>query len=189
MIDNHILFLLGRMYFMKSKNSIFLSSILSLSGLAFIFMFNTTAKAQDANLAQCIQQYSTMGISPDAALAECKKTSLRQCVERLTKNPIVARAVEPFVQDKNGRYLVDLGDNENRWLEGPGWRAKSCQANTQGIYKRQSDNNRTFWNNQRSFEWFRQGWCESQEIVLDQNYSLDEATNFCELGIGPAKTP
>lgn len=65
---------------------------------------------------------------------------------------------------------------------------KGCSAYTQGPYKRQSDQISTFWSTQRSYEWFRQGWCQESVITLEQPYSLEEAKLRCEIGLTGAVT-
>lgn len=177
---------------MKSKKSVVPRRIVPISGLFAVIAVccvNITVKAQEAALIQCIQEYTVLGISPDAALAQCNKATIRECVERLTRTRIVVRAIEPIQRDSAGHYLIDLGDDDSRWLEGPAWRGKSCQAHTEGPYRRQSDQISTFWNTQRSYEWFRQGWCEQPKVVIDHNYSTEEAATLCELGFDPSKDP
>ncbi|MBD2203796.1 hypothetical protein H6G33_21590 [Calothrix sp. FACHB-1219] len=166
------------MIHLKSSQKVKIVGLFSIFAIAGIGLTDTMAKAQDAAVLACVKEYTKLGISPDAALAECKKNALADCVKRLTSAKVVAKAVS---ESKDG-YLIDLGDNESRWLEGPAWRDKGCKANTQGQYKRQSDNHRTFWGDQRSYEWFRQGFCTQSEIKLEQNYSLEEAKTLCELG-------
>lgn len=150
----------------------------SVIGIASISLTNTVATAQDETVLSCVQGYrNKLGISPDAALAECKRNTIIECIKVLTGKKVVAKAVSST--DKG--YLIDLGDIEARWLEGHLWKEKDCKANTLGPYRRQSDRHRTFWSNQRSYEWFRQGFCSQPEIELDQNYSLNEAKTLCEL--------
>lgn len=159
---------------------------LKISGLISIFaicLTNTVVKAEEAAILDCISKYTKLGVSPDAALAECKKNTLKDCIERLTASKVVVKAIS---KSEKG-YLVDLGDNDTRWLEGKAWKNKGCKAYTKGPYKRQSDKHRTFWGKQRSYEWFRQGWCSNEEIELEQNYSLNEAKTLCEVGFDPTK--
>jgi hypothetical protein len=157
------------------------AAIASLIAMIGVPVTNTAVKAQEKATIECVKEYVKLGVSPDAALAQCNKASLTECVKRLTSSKVVAKSVS----ESQGRYLIDLGDNESRWMEGQGWREKDCQANTQGQYKRQSDQHRTFFGNQRSFEWFRQGFCSTPTIQLEQNYTLDEAKTLCELGLKP----
>lgn len=160
---------------------------LTLSGtlcLALTAGINTTAIAQETAIMQCIQQYAQMGISPDAALSECNKQSLKDCIKQLTGQKKVIKASDT---KKKGDFLVDLGDNEYDWWEGNGWRDKGCEPNTTGPYRRQTDDFRQeggFWKfgKGRSFEWFRQGWCQKDHVVLDENYSVEEAKLRCEVG-------
>lgn len=155
------------------------TAIASLVGLP---LAEKVVQAQEAAIIQCIQKYTSIGISPDAALAQCQKTNLANCVKNLMNKKYVAKSVS----ESDGRYLVDLGDNETRWLEGQGWKEKGCVAHTKGSYKRQSDKY-NFFSGRRSYEWFRQGWCAEPQIELEQNYSIDEAKTFCELGLQPQK--
>jgi hypothetical protein len=157
------------------------TAISSLIVIIGVSLTNTAAKAQETAKIECVKQYIQLGISPDAALLECNKTSLSDCVKKLTASKVVAKGVS----ESQNSYLVDLGDNETRWLEGKGWKEKGCTANTQGQYKRQSDKFNTFFGNQRSYEWFRQGFCSTPTIQLEQNYTIDEAKTLCELGIKP----
>ena len=165
---------------------------LSCLGLISGMCFSDTAKAEQTNLLVCIKQYTALGISPDAALGECKKTSLAECVQKLLGQKYEAVAIKyvdpktPNVKPTEVGYLIDLGNTESRWLEGKQWVEKECLAFTQGPYKRQSDKNSTFWSSERSYEWFRQGFCKSDKIQLEQPYSMEEAKLRCEVGVLPA---
>jgi hypothetical protein len=159
---------------------------------AFLLALMATALAAGADEQQvftCIKQYTALGISADAALAQCQKASVVGCVQKLLQSKFVANSIKFVAGDDltakpNERgYLINIGNTESRWLEGKQWQAKGCSAFTQGPYKRQSDNISTFWNAERSYEWFRQGWCQTSSIELEQPYSLEEAKLRCELGI------
>ena len=149
----------------------------------------SAVRADEQQLFACIKKYTTLGISADAALAQCQKTSVVGCVQKLLQSKFVASSIkfvsgdDPTAKPTEKGYLIDIGNSESRWLEGKQWQEKGCAAFTQGPYKRQSDNNSTFWNTQRSYEWFRQGWCPNSSIELEQPYSLEEAKLRCELGI------
>jgi len=139
------------------------------------------ALADEAMLMTCMAKYKAMGVSPDVALGECKKTTLAGCIKRLTETKYQAQAIK----EEGGRSLIDLGNTDSRWLEGKQWKALGCSAYTQGPYRRQSDHQPSFWNNNRSYEWFRQGWCNAKTIELEQPYSLIEAKIACESGVAP----
>ena len=156
-------------------------AIASLIAMIGVPLTNTAAKAQETAKMECVKGYIKIGVSPDAALAECNKNNLGDCVKKLTASKVVITGVS----ESQGRYLVDIGDQESRWLEGKKWQEKGCLANTQGQYKRQSDNIKTFWGTQRSYEWFRQVFCSTPTIQLEQNYTIGEAKTLCELGIKP----
>ena len=151
------------------------------SSFAFVAtsMLGGVAKAQDAALLQCIQRYTAIKISADAALAECQKSNVVDCVKRLMAGKDVATAIRKTSEGN----LIDLGNTESRWLEGKQWKEKNCSAYSQGPYKRQSDKQKTFWGEQRSYEWFRQGWCAAESIELEQPYSIEEAKIRCDLGV------
>ena len=149
----------------------------------------TAARADEQQVFACIKKYTNLGISADAALAQCQKSSVVGCVQKLLQSKFVASSIKLVPADDltakpNERgYLIDIGNTESRWLEGKQWQAKGCSAFTKGPYKRQSDNISTFWSAERSYEWFRQGWCQASSIELEQPYSLEEAKLRCELGI------
>ena len=149
----------------------------------------SAVRADEQQLFTCIKQYTALGISADAAMAQCQKTSVVGCVQKLVQSKFVASSIkfvsgdDPTAKPTERGYLIDIGNTESRWLEGKQWQAKGCAAFTQGPYKRQSDKNNTFWNTERSYEWFRQGWCPYRSIELEQPYSLEEAKLRCELGI------
>ncbi len=149
----------------------------------------SAARADEQQVFACIKQYTAMGISADAALAQCQKTSMVGCVQKLLQSKFVASSIkfvsgdDPTAKPTERGYLIDIGNTESRWLEGKQWQGKGCAAFTQGPYKRQSDKNTTFWSSERSYEWFRQGWCKKSSIELEQPYSLEEAKLRCELGI------
>ena len=139
----------------------------------------TVALSQEAELLECIKQYTNLGISPDAALTQCQQTNLADCIKRLIGKRYIAQAVK----EANGRYLIDLGDNETRWLEGGAWKDKLCSVNRDGPFRRVA--NRNVWTPETNSDWFRQGWCKEPQIELDQNYSVDEAEKLCKLGLQP----
>lgn len=171
------------MFFAKRGYPLFGVCLLALMATA------SAAGANEQQVFACIKQYTALGISADAALAQCQKASVVGCVQKLLQSKFTANSIKFVAGDDltakpNERgYLIDIGNTESRWLEGKQWQAKGCSAFTQGPYKRQSDNISTFWNAERSYEWFRQGWCQSSSIELEQPYSLEEAKLRCELGI------
>jgi hypothetical protein len=152
----------------------------------------SAARADQQQVFNCINKYKELGVSADAALSQCQKDSLVGCVQRLLQAKYVASSIKLAPGDDTSGwssergYLIDIGNTESRWLEGKQWKEKGCAAHTKGPYKRQSDKNTTFWNTERSFEWFRQGWCPTSTIELEQPYSLEEAKLRCELGITPS---
>ena len=166
------------------------------AGLLTLMATASAVRADEQQLFACINQYTAIGISADAALTQCQKTSMVGCVQKLLQSKFTASSIK-FVSGDHSTakpnergYLIDLGNTESRWLEGKQWQEKGCAAFTQGPYKRQSDKNTTFWNSERSYEWFRQGWCHTSSIELEQPYSLEEAKLRCELGMStPTPAP
>ena len=77
-------------------------------------------------------------------------------------------------------YLVDLGNDHNRWMEVKQWKAKGCKAYTKGPYERPSDEYEAFWDTQRSYEWLRKWWCLREAIEVDQHCSPEEEKLKCE---------
>ena len=158
----------------------------SAASLIAVGTFVQAVAAEEASLALCIQKYKGLGISPDAALVQCKDETLGSCVKDLVTRNFQATVIK----DKGGKYLMDLGNDRTRWLEGGQWRQLGCDAFSKGPYYRQSDHNKNELSfipgfKGRSFEWFRQGWCRGNIIELEQPYSLDEATLACKMGVAP----
>jgi len=138
------------------------------------------AEVEKTQLSICINQYKKLGISADNALKECNKKTLAQCIQRLMSGKFTANAIK---EGPKG-YLIDLGNKENRWLEGKQWKELGCIAEDTGPYKRQSDlQRRMFFSPGRSYEWFRQGWCSTKTITLEQPLGLEEAKLKCEVGM------
>ena len=170
------------------------ASSLACLGLASGVYISDSARADQTNLLVCIKQYTALGISPDAALGECKKTSLGECVQKLLGQkyePVTIKYVDPKtpnVKENQVGYLIDLGDNKTRWLEGGQWLSKECLAYTQGPNKKDSDDAliQVFaLSSGLSFEreWYRQAFCKSGKIQLDHPYSVEEARLRCEVGV------
>lgn len=171
-----------------------LASSLACLGLISGVYISDSARADQTNLLVCIKQYTALGISPDAALGECKKTSLGECVQKLLGQkyePVAIKYVDPKTPNVNENqvgYLIDLGDNNSRWLEGERWFSKDFLAYTQGPNKKESDDALAQLAAQRSGhsfhrEWYRQAFCKSDKIQLDHPYSVEEAKLRCEVGV------
>lgn len=156
----------------------------AIAGFSGTFVVDAT-RADQASTRECIKSYIELGISPDAALAECNKKSLSGCVQSLLGKKFEAVAIKKGSADggKYTGYLIDLGNDQSRWMEGKQWKEQGCKAYSKGPYRRQSDKNTSFWSAERSYEWFRQGWCGRPKITLQQPYSLEEAKLRCELGV------
>jgi len=66
-------------------------------------------------LISCIDKYTALGITPGAVLTQCNKKTLVACIKRVPGLSYVANSVS---EGKDG-YLVDLGNDENRWIDQP----------------------------------------------------------------------
>ena len=164
----------------KTKQLSLIITFLSLS-----FMGNI-GHAQDAALAKCMKTYLDLKVSPDMALSECRKMSMIDCVKSLAGTPYVAFSIK----EEDGKFLVDVGNETSRWMEGKTWDQISCSAFQKGPYRRQSDKYAgMFGSGERSYEWFRQAWCTKSQVQLEQPYSLEEAKLRCELGVEIAPKP
>ena len=138
------------------------------------FLFSA-AKADQASLMVCINKFKGIGLSADLAYAECKQSTLGECIKDLVKKNFVAKALEK----KNDGYLVDLGNDDSRWLEGGAWKNYGCLPYTEGPKRRQQS--MTVWGFDSVNTWFRQGICTSESVELNQPYSAEEAKTVCEL--------
>lgn len=171
-----------------------LAGSLACLGLVSGVYIGDSARADQANLLVCIKQYIALGISPDAALGECKKTSLSECVQKLLGQkyePVAIKYVDPKtpnVKETEAGYLIDLGDNKSRWLEGEQWHSKECLAYTQGPNRKEGDDKLAqlaarYSGHSFHREWYRQGFCKSDKIQLDHPYSVEEAKLRCDVGV------
>ena len=162
------------------------------AGLVLSSMFTGfAAEAEESRLVSCIKQYTDLGVSADSALSECKQKTLADCVKELMKGKYLATSIK-FVDPRAGvsgsnetGYLIDLGNQESRWLEGGQWAEKGCIAYTRGPYNREDVPKKGLFGKRRSYQWFRQGWCSQSSIELEQPYTLEEAKLRCELGVAP----
>ncbi len=153
-----------------------MSTLLTMSFATVICSFSSVAKAEEESLIRCITRFKAVGISPDAALAECKQQTLAECVKRLMGQNFIASSIKTGPQG----YLIDLGNNDSRWLEGGPWKSKGCVPFEEGPKRRQQAI--TSWGFDSVTQWFRQGWCPSETLEFNQSYGLEDAKLRCELG-------
>ena len=142
------------------------------AGCSFLF---SAAKADQEALMVCINKFKGIGLSADLAYAECKQSTLGECIKNLVRTNFVAKAIE---KKKDG-YLVDLGNDDSRWLEGGAWKNLGCAPYTEGPKRRQQS--MTVWGFDSVNTWFRQGICTRESVELNQPYSAEEAKTVCEL--------
>ncbi len=147
------------------------------------------AKCDKNTLATCIQDlvgtnFIAYAISdvPEKTRSESRKKSSRSKSNRNFADASNSTRKKPASLLRSTGYLIDLGSDDNRWMEGKGWEDLGCLAHTDGPYKRQSDmQTRGLFRGPRSYEWFRQGWCKTNSIELSQPYGIEDAKNQCEL--------
>lgn len=150
-------------------------TLLVAASFAACSFLGTSAKADQEALMACIAKFKGIGLSADLAYAECKQSSLGECIKTLIGKNFVAKSIEK----KSDGYLVDLGNNDSRWLEGGAWKELGCTPYTEGPKRRQQS--MTVWGFDSVNTWFRQGVCSQESVELNQPYSADEAKIVCEL--------
>ena len=75
--------------------------------------------------------------------------------------------------------MIDLGDQESRWMEGKGWKSNNCTPFVEGPKREESVKN--MWDMMTRYQWFRQGWCQSSELDIGGSNSLQDAQRICEI--------
>ena len=151
-------------------------SALAISLYSAAALLGGAVKAEEAVLLQCIEKFKSLGVSPDAALTECKQQTMAACIKRLVGQNFVATSIKKGPEG----YLIDLGNNDSRWLEGGAWRAKRCNPYLEGPKRRQQAI--TSWGFDSVTQWFRQGWCATETLEFNQPYGLEDAKLRCEIG-------
>lgn len=151
-------------------------ALLAAASFAALSLVSVSAKADQAALLSCIDKFKSIGLSADLAYAECKKSSLGNCIKSLVGKNFVAKAVEKRPEG----YLIDLGNSDSRWLEGGGWRELGCHPFADGPKRRQQTI--TSWGFDSVNQWFRQGICKTDSVELKQAYSPEDAKLACEIG-------
>ena len=82
-------------------NKLFLAAASSLSASTLLC---GAVQADEAALFACINKYKALGISPDAALTECKEKSLAPCIKSLIGKEKVEKSIERVSEG----YLFDF---------------------------------------------------------------------------------
>lgn len=135
------------------------------------------ANAEEFQLKTCmVSVQRDLGVSPDAAYAECSKRSVGACITSMVGQKFVAMSVGR----KREFYIVDAGNDYTRWMEGLGWRAKGCEPHGEG--PRRDSYYENIWGTQKR-TLFRQGACASEPVRLDQLNSIQEAEALCKHGL------
>ncbi len=131
-------------------------------------------KADEIAFRECMTRYtSTMGVSPDLAFKECKRTSIMACINSLrNKNQVLVATGKT-----SKGYIIDLGDDIKVWQEGSFWTNRGCKVNKKGphITRNAPDKNGLL----QRYRWFRQGWCKT-ETVLGREYGEQLAFQECD---------
>ena len=155
--------------------------LVAASFIASIAIFIPAAEADEAALFACVRKYTDLGITPDTALAECKQKSLATCINSLlgTEQVLVSTTrIQPTGKSKGG-YLIDLGDNQDTWLEGGGWRDRGCVPYVGGASKTSRIGDP--FNGETKLEWFAQGICPTSDYKTGMRYSFDTAEKACKI--------
>lgn len=155
--------------------------LLVVFGFGICSLLSGSAKADQEALMVCINKFKSVGLSADLAYTECKQNTLGECIKKLIKRNFIAKSIET----KSKGYLIDLGNDDSRWLEGGAWKTLGCTPYTEGPKRRQQS--MTVWGFDSVNTWFRQGICSKDSVELNQPYSAEEAKTVCELkeaGVG-----
>ena len=156
---------------------VFLASASLFSASSLLF---GAVQADEAALFACINKYKSLGISPDAAMAKCEKTTLAECVKNLVGKNYKANSISKGAEG----FIIDLGGDDSRWLEGNGWEGKGCVAYDEGPNKVEITGGRGLLRiGKRTYKWYRQGLCPSDSIEISQPYGLQDARLQCEIDI------
>lgn len=132
------------------------------------------AIAEEFRLKTCIVSLQKeLGVSADTAYTECSKRAFADCIKEMAGKKYIALAVS----QKDTRYVVDVGNDYTRWMEGSGWRSKGCEPHGEG--PRRDSYYMNAWGTQKR-TLFRQGACPSASLELDQINSLQEAEVLCK---------
>ncbi len=166
------------------RRSLLLTTIL----IAATTIFGCAEKVKKDALSQCINDYKSLGISADVALAECKKKSLVACINKFLgerKFVSIGSTIKiDEIREDGKKYLIDRGIKESNWLEGPDWKNRGCTANKNGPSRRVAAV--TF---APYLFYYREGWCEKKAIDSGKNYTREEAHEKCDVSyINPTKT-
>ncbi len=102
------------------------------------------AKCDKNTLATCIKDlvgtnFLAYPISdvPEKTRSESRKKSSRSKANRNFADTSNSTIKKPASLLRSTGYLIDLGSDDNRWMEGKGWEDLGCIAHTDGPYKRQ----------------------------------------------------
>ncbi len=139
------------------------------------------AQAQNAAILACVKtMQAEFKISGDTAFAECNKKTLAECIKAISDRNYVGESIRP----EGSGYLIDLGSNETRWLEGGAWKSLGCTPHVPGpqrIVQTMSS-----WNTNKH-QWFRQAVCPQKFVELDQPIGASDAKLMCETDSVPKR--
>lgn len=143
--------------------------------------FPEYAKAQDAAVLACVKDLQTkLKVSADIAFTECKQKSLADCIKLISDRNYVGEAI----RKEGSGNLIDLGNNESRWLEGGAWKSLGCEPFIPGPQK--ITQTMSSWNYNKH-QWFRQAVCPQPFVELDQPIGVSDAKLMCETNSIPQR--
>ncbi len=148
---------------------------------SFSLLLPVLVQAQSAAVVACVKSMtSTLGVSPDVAFGECNKRTLVECIKLVSENNFVATSI----RREGSGYLIDLGSDSTRWLEGGAWKSHGCKPYIPGPQR--ITQTISSWNTNKH-QWFRQAVCPQDVVELDQPYDVSEAKILCETDSVPQR--
>ena len=157
------------------------ASALAFPAVAACLIAPDYAQAQTAAVLACVKSMQAeFKVSGDTAFAECNKKTLADCIKAISDRNYVGEAIR---KEGNG-YLIDLGSNETRWIEGGAWKSLGCEPHLPGPQR--ITQTMSAWNYNKH-QWFRQAVCPQNFVELDQPIGPSDAKLMCETDSVPKR--
>ena len=139
------------------------------------------AQAQSASVLACVKtMQDEFKVSGDVAFSECNKKALIDCIKMIADRNYVAESI----RREGSGYLIDLGGDDARWLEGGAWKSLGCEPHIPGPQR--ITQTVSSWNTNKH-QWFRQGVCKTDFVELDQPIGKPLAKFYCETDSVPQR--
>jgi hypothetical protein len=164
-----------------AKRTYLRAALFVLPFTAATFVVPEYARAQGAAVLACVKSMQAeFKISGDTAFAECNKKTLVDCIKAISDRNFVGESI----RKEGGGYLIDLGNNESRWLEGGAWKSLGCEPHIPGPQR--ITQTMSAWNYNKH-QWFRQAVCPQTFVELDQPIGAADAKLMCETNSVPKR--